>query len=153
MIYCCLPVVIMQKIIVYNVLVLKKKNLRFFWLSEVHWSVKAPWILSYRSCSIMENVRKYCYILSSSLSTWFYIFFILPVWIFLSCKRALYTSFQCCSRFVSSMKIFYVFLTKIFIFSLQLDLTLSNPIFLPTTYSPVLGGKEVGGLLVIILQF
>jgi hypothetical protein len=34
-------------------------------------------------------------------------------------------------------------------------LTLSNPIFLPTAYSPalVLGGKEVGGLLVIILQF
>jgi hypothetical protein len=35
-------------------------------------------------------------------------------------------------------------------------LSLSNPIFLPTAYSPalfVLGGKEVGGLLVIILQF
>jgi hypothetical protein len=35
-------------------------------------------------------------------------------------------------------------------------LTLSNPIFLPTAYSPlvfVLGRKEVGGLLVIILQF
>jgi hypothetical protein len=34
-------------------------------------------------------------------------------------------------------------------------LTVSNPIFLPTAYSPllfVLGGKEVGGLLVIILQ-
>jgi hypothetical protein len=34
-------------------------------------------------------------------------------------------------------------------------LILFNPIFLPTTYSPqllfVLGGKEVGGLLVIIL--
>jgi hypothetical protein len=35
------------------------------------------------------------------------------------------------------------------------ELTLSNPILLPTAYSPafVLGGKEVGGLLVIILQF
>jgi hypothetical protein len=34
-------------------------------------------------------------------------------------------------------------------------LTLCNPIFLPTAYSPalVLGGKEVSGLLVIILQF
>jgi hypothetical protein len=35
-------------------------------------------------------------------------------------------------------------------------LTLSNPIFLPTAYSQllfVLGGKEVCGLLVIILQF
>jgi hypothetical protein len=35
-------------------------------------------------------------------------------------------------------------------------LTLSNPIFMPTAYSPALislGGKEVGGLLVIILQF
>jgi hypothetical protein len=35
-------------------------------------------------------------------------------------------------------------------------LTLSNPIILPPTYSPflfILGGKEVGGLLVIILQF
>jgi hypothetical protein len=39
---------------------------------------------------------------------------------------------------------------------LSRGLTLSNPIFLPTA-SPqllfVLGGKEVGGLLVIILQF
>ena len=37
-----------------------------------------------------------------------------------------------------------------------LFLTLSNPIFLPTAYSLaliVLGRKEVGGLLVIILQF
>jgi hypothetical protein len=35
-------------------------------------------------------------------------------------------------------------------------LILSNPIFLPPTYSPalfILGEKEVGGLLVIILQF
>jgi hypothetical protein len=35
-------------------------------------------------------------------------------------------------------------------------LTISNPIFLPNAYSPilfVLGDKEVGGLLVIILQF
>jgi hypothetical protein len=35
-------------------------------------------------------------------------------------------------------------------------LTLSNPVFLPTAYSPariVLGSEEVGGLLVIILQF
>jgi hypothetical protein len=34
--------------------------------------------------------------------------------------------------------------------------TLSNPIFLPLAYPQllfVLGGKEVGGLLVIILQF
>jgi hypothetical protein len=35
------------------------------------------------------------------------------------------------------------------------QVNLSNPIFLPTAYSSalVLGGKEVGGLLVIILQF
>jgi hypothetical protein len=35
-------------------------------------------------------------------------------------------------------------------------LTLSNPIFVPTAYTPAiicLGGKEVVGLLVIILQF
>jgi hypothetical protein len=35
-------------------------------------------------------------------------------------------------------------------------LTLSNPIFLPPAYPQllfILGGKEVGGLLVIILQF
>jgi hypothetical protein len=35
-------------------------------------------------------------------------------------------------------------------------LTLSNPIFRPPAYSPgliSLGGKKVGGLLVIILQF
>jgi hypothetical protein len=39
--------------------------------------------------------------------------------------------------------------------SLKDTSTISNPIFLPIAYSPalfVLGGKEVGGLLVIILQ-
>jgi len=41
---------------------------------------------------------------------------------FISCNRALYTSFQCCSRFLSSKEIFYLLLTKSFIFSLQLDL-------------------------------
>jgi hypothetical protein len=38
---------------------------------------------------------------------------------------------------------------------ISFPLTLSNPIFLPTVYSPAyffLGDKEVGGLLVIILQ-
>jgi hypothetical protein len=43
-----------------------------------------------------------------------------------------------------------------FLFHTVNHLTLSNPIFLPTAYSQaliVLGGKEVGGLLVIILQF
>jgi hypothetical protein len=41
--------------------------------------------------------------------------------------------------------------------SLRIEgLTLSNPIFLPTAYTQllyVLGGKEFGGVLVIILQF
>jgi hypothetical protein len=40
-------------------------------------------------------------------------------------------------------------------FGIGVSLTLSNPIFLPTAYSPALsylGGKEVGRLLVIILQ-
>jgi hypothetical protein len=38
----------------------------------------------------------------------------------------------------------------------KLPLTLSNPIFMPTACPQLLfvwGGKEVGGLLVIILQF
>jgi hypothetical protein len=44
---------------------------------------------------------------------------------------------------------------KRFLYCMLISLTLSNPIFLTPAYSPalILGGKEVGGLLVIILQF
>jgi hypothetical protein len=40
----------------------------------------------------------------------------------------------------------------VFILRKTIALTLSNSIFIPTLLL-VLGGKEVGGLLVIILQF
>jgi hypothetical protein len=52
----------------------------------------------------------------------------------------------------------FSFLDMILFFKsfLRSSFTLSNPIFLPCVYPQllfILGGKEVGGLLVIILQF
>jgi hypothetical protein len=95
-----------------------KKNWNFSHCLKCIEMIRHHESLSYRSCSIMENERKYFYILSSSLGRWFFTFCILPVWIFISCKRVLYSSFQYCSRFLSSKKTFYLFLSKIFIFSL-----------------------------------